>query len=241
MTRSTRRFDAEVQRRIDAHLDEIEKVLQSAGMSRDERRNVLDNVETQVLEMLAARVQGQPSPEEVSAVIAELDPPESYAAGAREPEAAAAPATRMSRLAVVGAFWGALFFVTRVATSGGGDSGNPLALAIILAGLTGPFGMTILGAVAISEIRDPRNRLHGLGLAFADAVFYPLLVLGAIPLGLAMLVRYLRYRPAPIGEGSNGLVVAVTIFAAALVAWAVLGWLFARWAWRVATRRSDGQ
>ena len=40
----TRRFGAEVQRRIDAHLDEIEKVLQSAGMSRDERRNVLDNV-----------------------------------------------------------------------------------------------------------------------------------------------------------------------------------------------------
>ncbi len=49
-------------------------------MSRSERQNILDDVETQIVEMLSARTQGNPMVEDVKAVIAELDPPESYAA-----------------------------------------------------------------------------------------------------------------------------------------------------------------
>jgi len=248
MNAGTGRLHGDARRRVDAHLDEIEQVLQRSGMSRDERRNVLDDVETQVLEMLAARVQGDPSPEDVSAVIAELDPPESYAVGAGEPEGAAAPPTRISRLAVLGAFWGSLFVIAIVLAPivalrvpVGAHPHRSLAwwqilwLILMVTAVTGMFGMTILGAVAVSQIRDSRRRLHGLGLAFADAVFYPLLALGAVLLVLATELKRFCF---PVGHDTTVVVATVAIYFVALVAWAVLGWLFGRWAWGVATRRS---
>ncbi len=60
-------------------MDSIEEVLRDAGMSRSERQNILDDVETQIMDMLSARSKGEPAVEDVKAVIAELDPPESYA------------------------------------------------------------------------------------------------------------------------------------------------------------------
>jgi hypothetical protein len=73
------RLDEDARRQIDEHLDSIEEVLRGAAMSRSERQNILDDVETQIVEMLAARTHGRPTVEDVKAVIAELDPPESYA------------------------------------------------------------------------------------------------------------------------------------------------------------------
>jgi len=73
------KLDDACQRQVDEHLDSIEEVLRDAGMPRSERQNILDDVETQIVEMLSARTQGNPTVEDVKAVIAELDPPESYA------------------------------------------------------------------------------------------------------------------------------------------------------------------
>jgi len=72
-------LDDAVRRRVDEHLDSIEEVLRGTGMARSERQNILDDVETQIVEMLAARAHGSPTVQDVKAVIAELDPPESYA------------------------------------------------------------------------------------------------------------------------------------------------------------------
>ena len=72
-------LDDAVRRCIDEHLDSIEEVLRGTGMARSERQNILDDVETQIVEMLAARTHGRPTVEDAKAVIAELDPPESYA------------------------------------------------------------------------------------------------------------------------------------------------------------------
>jgi len=74
------RLDEDARRQIDKHLDSIDEALRNADMSRSERQNILDDVETQIVEMLAARTQGNPTVDDVKAVIAELDPPESYAA-----------------------------------------------------------------------------------------------------------------------------------------------------------------
>jgi hypothetical protein len=53
-----------------------------------------------------------------------------------------------------------------------------LAVLVTFAlGLIPPFVTTILGLVAIAQIRASRGRLYGLPLAVADAVLYPLILL----------------------------------------------------------------
>jgi hypothetical protein len=45
----------EVQSRVDAHLDAVEKQLQACGADRAKRRAIVDDLETQILDMLASR------------------------------------------------------------------------------------------------------------------------------------------------------------------------------------------
>jgi hypothetical protein len=71
-------INAAAQQCIDEHLDAIDDALRQTGMSRSERQSVLDDVQTQILEMLAARCEGTPTEQDVVAVLAELDPPESF-------------------------------------------------------------------------------------------------------------------------------------------------------------------
>jgi hypothetical protein len=70
----------EMQKRLDAHLDAVEAALAEAGRSREERRGVVDDLEAQVLDMLAAR-SAAPRMEDVEAVLAALDPPSAYGSG----------------------------------------------------------------------------------------------------------------------------------------------------------------
>ena len=67
--------------RVDTYLDAIEKTLERAGRPRDERRGVADDVEAQILEMLADRAGFAPTVADVEAVLSDLDPPEAYAEG----------------------------------------------------------------------------------------------------------------------------------------------------------------
>jgi hypothetical protein len=69
---------SDVRERIDEHLDAIDRILAAQGTSRAERRNVTDDVETQILDMLAARVTGSPALADIDAVLAELDAPEAF-------------------------------------------------------------------------------------------------------------------------------------------------------------------
>src|SRR5262245_56114440 len=54
-----------------------------------------------------------------------------------------------------------------------------LLLPLILIVVTAPIGATILGCVALSQIRRSGGKLYGLGLALFDALVFPLLVLDA--------------------------------------------------------------
>jgi len=114
--------------RVDTYLDAIEKALQRAGRPRDERRGVADDVEAQILEMLADRAGFAPSLADVEAVLSDLDSPEAYAeaegapsdgvpaggegapkaAAARPAQPAAPKGPRLSRAAIVGACWAPL-------------------------------------------------------------------------------------------------------------------------------------
>jgi len=70
------------------------------------------------------------------------------------------------------------------------------ALVVGLPAITAPIGTTLLGVLAISDIRHSEGRLRGLPLAVFDALFYPLLLLdllvfaacAVIGQGLALVV-----------------------------------------------------
>jgi hypothetical protein len=70
-------LNPELRKLIDARLDAVDRVLVSAELAWSERRNIIDEVETQVFELLARRT-STPAAADVLAVLESLDPPESY-------------------------------------------------------------------------------------------------------------------------------------------------------------------
>src|SRR5882672_10850608 len=105
------------------------------------------------------------------------------------------PPEKFSRKAVVGACWAPLFVlaallywtVAEVTTVPAGMEGLPapstrwwqilLTVTLLPLGLMAPFGTTILGWIAVGDIRRARGRISGLPLAVFDGLFFPLLAL----------------------------------------------------------------
>jgi hypothetical protein len=73
-------MEPEARARLDAHLDAVEAALTKTGNTREQRRGVVDDLEAQILDMLAAR-SASPGVAEVEAVLATLDPPTAYESG----------------------------------------------------------------------------------------------------------------------------------------------------------------
>jgi hypothetical protein len=229
---------ADVRRRIDGHLDAIEQVLFASGMLRGERRTIVDEVETQIHEMLAARP-GQEPAEAVAAILSQLDPPSAYA-----PESAAAPtnatklpqagpasirktlwtrwqswwsppsdAPRISRPALVAAAWAGLaafLFLAAFAERGPG-----LFLALFFAvGLTAPIGVTALGFWAVRRIRRSGGRETGLPLALVETFFFPIVLANLALIGLLAA-----------SDGTGLVILAVLVIVGANIG-------LARYAWR---------
>jgi tRNA A-37 threonylcarbamoyl transferase component Bud32 len=167
-------------------------------------------------------------------------------------------APRFSRKAIVGAAWAPFFFlalgaffITIVPTTAPGDGapaggvalGKLIAVLGMLLGLTAPFATTILGALALHDIRHSRGRITGLPLALADALVYPLLLLTGAAVGVAALLITLVWAGAaalglrlpPLGWGE------MLIFSGALgvLASLPLHWFIIRKAW-AAVRRPVG-
>ena len=112
--------------------------------------------------------------------------------------AAANQAPRFSRTAIVGACWFPFCFVVLLFYFSSGQAvpvspGNSvppvsgqnwlvllIGLPMALLGLTAPFGTTILGWVAVTQIRRSAGRLYGLWLAVFDGLLFPLLALDAL-------------------------------------------------------------
>jgi hypothetical protein len=70
-------LNPELRKLIDARLESIDRNLSRAQISWSERRSIVGEVETQIFELLARRGP-LPTQEDVLAVLASLDPPESY-------------------------------------------------------------------------------------------------------------------------------------------------------------------
>jgi tRNA A-37 threonylcarbamoyl transferase component Bud32 len=175
-----------------------------------------------------------------------LTPPKSPPAGDHGP--------RFSRKAFWGAVWapfalGAmipLMLVETVVSTAGAEAPPPAGVPLpvqILAGLVtilgaaAPFGTTILGAIAVSEIRGSKERLTGLPLAVADTLLFPLLLLDSLVLGaVAAAVMSILGAFMPHGPTSSAAVhlpQALTLgIALPLIAW--IDFRIARVVWRAA-------
>ncbi len=200
----------EVRQRIDAHLDAVERQL--AGLPRDQRRAIVDDLEAQITDMLGGRTgMATAGPDQVAAVLGRLDAPGTYGVAARPPAAAGPPEPLpvvprpLCPGAVRGACWlglGALagfFFVLAIASNHrlfnhvvqGADRPRPspwlvvgVPAGLLLAAAAGVGGGTLEGWVALGRIRRSTGGLDGLPLAVFDAVTVPVLLawLGSIVL-----------------------------------------------------------
>ncbi len=131
-------------------------------------------------------------------------------------EAVLSPAERFSRKALVGACWAPFFFVASammvmplsvaVGTAVSETAKPPgtyilwwqwlLVITVLVPGVAAPFGTTILGWVAVSDIRRARGRIAGLPLAILDGLLFPLLVLDVfLYLCLASILDSFYRRP----------------------------------------------
>lgn len=225
MSQATPSLPDDVRRRIDDHLDAIERVLLAGEVSRTERRTIVDEVETQIYDMLATRTEQEPAAA-VTAILAELDPPAAYAGSpgaSRQPETGPTPSTasepaaaasdpfkpfreglmlgnlrrqwrrwwspssshrRVSPPAVVGAVWAGLALFLAMMCAAADRPPEPLIGLLLLVGLSGIVGVTVLGFVAVRRIRRSEGREYGLPLALVEAFFFPAMLANLALIGL---------------------------------------------------------
>ncbi|MEI7729747.1 MAG: serine/threonine-protein kinase [Verrucomicrobiota bacterium] len=171
------------------------------------------------------------------------------------PRASPAQPSRFSRTAIVGAVWAAFpcLFVTQMLmakfVSLASLTASPVwwtmhLLQQDLLGLSGFLGTTILGWIAVAQIRRSAGQLYGLGLAVFDGLLFPLLALDAVLLWLWTIVikmlmgssldmsRYLEIyqpdiAPALVREWATVATVVTAL---------VVDYLIIRWAWRAANK-----
>jgi hypothetical protein len=233
----------DVERRINEHLEAIDRALAAKGVLLTERRSVTGDVEAQIRDMLAEKAGGAPTAADVEGVLLKLDAPESYAEDAEGalPAVAAEP-PRYPRTAIAGVGCAAVLFLPGLlilfyllAMAGG-----PPWCAVILLAMLLLFPTTILGWVAVGQIRRSKGRLCGLGLALADGLLFPLLALDVLvflftrmAVAVAISCKSLGFFGA-LGRPSYSVVDQNTllIFVLAAVTALVVDWLIARWAWR---------
>jgi len=156
---------------------------------------------------------------------------------------------RFSRLAIIGAVWAAVFSfffyamfvgVSRVEVLHGQPAPGPtwwqilLRFTLLPLGIAAPFGTTILGGIALAQIRHSAGRLYGLGLALFDTLLFPLL-LADILIWYLLAVNIRQQLMWAAAQSWLWLAdIGPQLFAAVLLV-AVDGLVIA-WAWRAARK-----
>jgi tRNA A-37 threonylcarbamoyl transferase component Bud32 len=186
---------------------------------------------------------------DVEAIAAGRSAPAAATPQTRQVDGASTATPRFSRTAIWGAVWAPLFLITAGAAlitfqvTAGPDSPPPgpawwqvvLSLTLLPLGVAAPFGTTILGWVAISQIRHSCGRLYGLGLAVFDALAYPLLASDALILAPALLMLSSSAAQVP-GQVVRPWIGYWWVWLAAFGLIAVVDWLIVRAVWRSAKK-----
>jgi len=156
---------------------------------------------------------------------------------------------RFSRTAIVGACWAPFVFTllvllaNKVSTPGyQGSAWWEQLLAIMLGGLgvTAPFGSTILGWIAVAQIRRSAGKLYGLGLAVFDGLLFPLL---ALDVAIWLTVGNIwGHNPPQYGTWLGKFLVEHDYLPLLLlpVLCAVVDWFIIRAVWRAVNKQTTG-
>ena len=207
----------------------------------------LDEVVLRALEKDPARRYAQASVLKTQVETIAATPPRS---SRREEAQNGEPEARFSRTAIVGACWAGFSFVTvatvlmaryfPLSTLASSPVWRTLTfLNYQVLGLSGFFGATILGWMAVSQIRRSEGKLHGMWLAVFDGLLFPLLLLdGAIVatvfLGLRLLDQELHRVTTPV---------MIPVSLLAMVVLGIIGlvdYLIIRRVWRAVNAGSAG-
>jgi hypothetical protein len=203
----------DVRQRVDDYLDAIERVLIQGGVTRTERRSIVDEVESQIHEMLAARTD-QEAGAALTEILSKLDAPEAYAPDAAttaKPESAptaAAPlaspralwqgwrswwspseSPRLSPPALVAAGWAGAVVILLMAVMAFRWPPALLVGLLALFAFTAPVGVTVLGFMAVRRIRRPGSKEYGLLLALIETFFFPILLANLALIGILAASR----------------------------------------------------
>jgi serine/threonine protein kinase len=138
---------------------------------------------------------------------------------------------RFSRLAVIGACWavlGVLHFL--VPTLGYRMKSELVPIAMMIFGLSAPFVTTLLGWIAVSQIRRSSRNLHGLWLAAFDGLLFPMLTLNALIGWIVWMV--LAALGSLIGQAGRGFPGIPEVLLLALPIIIPLNWFIIRYVWR---------
>ncbi len=167
--------------RINQYLDAVQE--KTSGLSPDIAESIINDLR----EHIETRLQSygdQPTVKEVEAVLAEMDPPESFAPDYDEAEFAD---KKVSRTAIFGALllpFGIILAILSMIIIPGAPGVAwwqwVLRFTIIPLGIISPFATTILGIVSLSQIRASKGKLIGKPLAVLDLLFYPILILDVL-------------------------------------------------------------
>ena len=168
--------------------------------------------------------------------------------GPIKPGIAAIP-PRFSRTAIVGACWVILFFAVVPAfiahesethefwRHGPFASGLMffVSFVFVIPAFIAPLGATLLGCIAVTQIRRSAGRLYGLGLAVFDGLFFPLVALD----GLIFFLLWLAERAVVASltkEGAQGSPKLSVLLLFTLLLVAPLDWFIIRRVWRAVNR-----
>jgi hypothetical protein len=181
---------------VDNRLDAIERALMQGQTPRAERRSILDDIETQVIEMLSAEALGHdPTRADLLRVFTRLDPPEAFAGDpiefarrvpASAPEIAAAKSVTKGGYSATGI----LACVGGLATL---VLGLPLCaftmllsdseiLIVIVTGFVALAGLPslVLGILYAIALYQSRGRLRGLTCAAIGITALPISIIGLL-------------------------------------------------------------
>jgi tRNA A-37 threonylcarbamoyl transferase component Bud32 len=197
---------------IDVRLDEM--VLRALDKNPELRYQTAGDFRTQVETIVS----------EMGSAAASADLPSKGMVTETDGGMRALPESRFSRTAIVGACWavaGILHFL--LPTLGYRMKSEFVPIMMSVLGLSAPFGTTMLGWIAVWQIRRSAGRLHGLWLAVFDGLFFPLLLLvAAVAVALGLLILELE-----IGSLKN-----VYVGGLALLGCSPLCWFIIRRVWR---------
>ena len=145
--------------------------------------------------------------------------------------------TLFSRTAIVGACWAAflpLHFLIPLLIPSYNWFFEIIAFAQALLFWTAPVGVTILGWVAVSQIRRSAGKLHGLWLAVFDGLLFPLL---ALNLSIGPLVWViLGIVVSLIAPGTHGSPSTIGVILLSLPIGIPLSWLIIHRVWRAVNK-----